>query len=557
MDYKRLFFIAGLVISGYLLLLQWSDFTSKPVADTTAQTSQQLPAPTLDDNDLPPLAANADPNVDQSELPRLDAASSSRPAQTSTTAASDMISVSTDTFNLRINPRGGDIEFLSLPKFPISLNNPDDPFVMLDTQSMTYVAQSGLVGNNQGQRPLFTSSSNQYRMQPGQPLEVVLTHEQADQVRIDKIFRFTPGSHAVDVEHRVTNLSQENQRFAQFGQIKRDGSPDPSSSGGFGLQSFVGFALSTDRNNYNKISFRKIRGNDIDEASRGGWIALMQHYFISAWIPGPDQQNQFYALPTNDGMYRGGFVGPSFELAPGQQERVAATFYSGPKDQPSLREIAPNLNLTVDYGWLFWIAQPLFWVLTFFQGFVGNWGLAIILLTFSVKALFFYPSAKAYRSMAKMRALAPKLQSLKEQIGDDRQKMGQEMMKLYKKEGVNPLGGCLPILIQMPVFIALYWVLMESVELRQSPFIFWIADLSIRDPFFILPILMGVSQYVQMQLGTKPQDPMQQKIFAMMPIIFTFMFMWFPAGLVLYWLTNNLLSIAQQWYINRTVKGAS
>lgn len=552
MDFKRLFFISGLVISGYLLLLQWSAFTDdKPQATTSVATADAIPS-----SDLPQLTSPATAVVSNNDdLPSLH---TTDPAPSGQLGRPTLIEVQTDTLMVRINPLGGDIEHISLIQYPVKLDQPDNPFVMLDTLQRTYVAQSGLIGPDgpdaQG-RPLYEVSQHRYVQQPGQPLEVVLVHEDQGK-RVEKIFRFAPQSYTIDVIHRVENQTDGALRMAKFGQIKRDDSPDPSSTGGFGLQSYLGFAISTSDNNYNKLSFRNLRKRDTNESTRGGWIALMQHYFVSAWVPEAEQQNQFYALPTNDGMYRGGFTSPMQTVLPGETLEFSSLFYSGPKDQPTLSEVAPHLNLTVDYGWLFWIAQPLFWVLTFFQGFVGNWGIAIILLTLSVKALFFYPSAKAYKSMAKMRALAPKLAQLKEQIGDDRQKMGQEMMKLYKKEGVNPLGGCLPILIQMPVFIALYWVLMESVELRQSPFFFWIADLSLRDPFFILPILMGVSQYVQMQLGTKPQDPMQQKIFAMMPVIFTFLFMWFPAGLVLYWLTNNLLSIAQQYVINRQVEAS-
>ncbi len=556
MDFKRLFFISGLVISGYLLLLQWVDYSERPPTHEAAELNQNLVVDTDTAAEVPQVELDSPTVTTQNDdLPTVQVTD---PVPSVAANQASHVEVVTDTMNLRINLVGGDIDFISLPQFPVSLDQPDVPFVMLDTRERTYVAQSGLVGPDgpdaQG-RTLYQVNQTRFEQLPNQPLEVVLTHETDDKV-VEKIFRFEPGSYSIEIEHQIQNRSEQALGMAKFGQIKRDQSPDPSSSGGFGLQSYLGFALSTDQDNYNKVSNRNLRRNAINESSRGGWIAFMQHYFVSAWVPPTNQQNQFYALPTNDGMFRGGFTGPVFNIAPGETATVGAVFYSGPKDQPSLREIEPNLHLTVDYGWLWWIAQPLFRVLTFFQGFVGNWGVAIILLTLTVKALFFYPSAKAYKSMAKMRALAPKLQQLKEQIGDDRQKMGQEMMKLYKKEGVNPLGGCLPILIQMPVFIALYWVLMESVELRQSPFFLWITDLSLRDPYFILPILMGASQYVQMKLGTQPQDPMQQKIFAMMPFIFTFLFMWFPAGLVLYWLTNNLLSIAQQWLINRQVEAS-
>jgi YidC/Oxa1 family membrane protein insertase len=285
---------------------------------------------------------------------------------------------------------------------------------------------------------------------------------------------------------------------------------------------------------------------------------MVQHYFISAWIPDANTTNTYrLGKSSNSNLYILGFTSNAIEIAPSSKSSIKSSFYAGPKDTEKLEKISPHLDLTVDYGWLWMIAKPLFWLLKSIHGFVGNWGLAIIGLTFAVKAVFFHLSATSYKSMAKMRKLAPKMQEIKERYGDDRQKMSQETMKLYQTEKVNPLGGCLPMLIQMPVFLALYWVLQESVELRHAPFFLWIADLSIKDPFFVLPIIYGITMWFMQKLNPQPADPMQARIMQMLPLVFTFMFLWFPAGLVLYWVTNNSLSMLQQYIITKQIDNTS
>jgi len=298
------------------------------------------------------------------------------------------------------------------------------------------------------------------------------------------------------------------------------------------------------------------KGN-LKENVTGGWVAWLQHYFVTAWIPNKGDANLVQTRKDSQGNYIIGFTGPTLTVAPGAKAEASATLYAGPKSQAVLKELSPGLELTVDYGILWFIAQPIFWLLQHIHSIVGNWGWSIIFLTMLIKGLFFPLSAASYKSMARMRAVAPKLAALKEQHGDDRQKMSQAMMELYKKEKINPLGGCLPILVQMPVFLSLYWVLLESVEMRQAPFMLWITDLSIKDPFFILPIIMGATMFIQQRLNPTPPDPMQAKVMKMMPIIFTFFFLWFPAGLVLYWVVNNVLSISQQWYITRKIEAAT
>jgi YidC/Oxa1 family membrane protein insertase len=322
-----------------------------------------------------------------------------------------------------------------------------------------------------------------------------------------------------------------------------------------GMNSYLGAAYSTPEARYEKIDFDTIQKRNFENReAQGGWIAIIQHYFVSAWAPPQNQQNLYYVTTDSRDRNVVAFAGPTSSVAPEGEATLSATLYMGPKVQDYLEQVAPNLKLTVDYGWLWFIANPLFWLLDKIHDIVGNWGWSIVLLTVLVKLVLFPLSAKAYKSMARMRKLGPEMQRLKEMYGDDRQKMSQEMMKFYQKEKINPLGGCLPILVQMPVFIALYWMLLESVELRHAPFIFWIQDLSVKDPYFILPILMGISMFVQQMLNPTPPDPMQAKIMKMLPIIFTFFFLWFPAGLVIYWVVNNIISVAQQYFITRSIE---
>jgi YidC/Oxa1 family membrane protein insertase len=342
-----------------------------------------------------------------------------------------------------------------------------------------------------------------------------------------------------------------------FAQIKRDAKePLGESSFSLGPQPYLGAALTTAENRYEKLEFDDLDEGNFQTSQQGGWIAFLQHYFLSAWIGNPEEINNYYGQRRNDGTYMVGFSGPLKEVAPGAVGEWSARFYAGPKDQKRLEEIAENLNLTVDYGFLWWIAVPLFYILDWFHSYVGNWGGAIILLTVLVKLVLYPLSAKSYKSMANMRRVAPQMKRLQERHADDRQKLSQEMMALYKKEKVNPLGGCLPMLLPMPIFLALYWVLFESVELRHAPFALWINDLAAMDPYFVLPLLMGGSMYLQQLMSPAVGDPMQVRMMRLMPVMFTVMFLFFPAGLVLYWLVNSVLSIAQQYYVIKQTEGA-
>jgi YidC/Oxa1 family membrane protein insertase len=373
-----------------------------------------------------------------------------------------------------------------------------------------------------------------------------------------KRYEFRPGDYLVDVSYEVRNNESRPVQASLFAQIKRD-SKEPSGSSSFSLgpQPYLGGALTTSESRYEKLEF-----DDLDEDGtyrvvvEGGWMAFLQHYFLSAWVANQEEANNYYGQRRTDGTYVFGYTGPLKTIASGGQGDWRTQFYAGPKDQKRLEEIAPNLNLTVDYGFLWWLAVPLFYVLDWLYAFAGNWGVAIILLTVLVKIVLYPLSAASYKSMANMRRVAPQMKRLQERYADDRQKLSQEMMNLYKKEQVNPLGGCLPMLLPMPIFIALYWVLFESVELRQAPFFLWINDLAAMDPYFILPLLMGGSMYLTQLLSPAVGDPMQVRMMKMMPIMFTVLFLFFPAGLVLYWLVNNVLGVAQQWYVIKQTERA-
>lgn len=563
MNMQRNILIAALLVITYLMVLQWNTDYGQPelpeavTSEQSAQPDVPSDVPAASAGDMAGVAADDVPDAVEpgvAEIPSAPAAAQNN---------GNLIKVATDTLLVAIDPRGGDLVDLSLPEYPVRKDRPDLPFPILErSASMTYVSQSGLVGKNgidarPGGRPLYTAAQQNYTLGDEDQVVVDLTFEEAG-VSYIKRFTFTRGKYLIDVDYLIDNQSGETWSAHLYGQIKRDKSPDPSSSSATGMATYLGAAYWSSDDSYTKVDFSDMDKAALKETVEGGWIAWLQHYFVSAWVPADDRQHVYRSSKDSAGNYIVGFTSPATVVPAGEQAVISADFYAGPKIQDRLEAISPGLELTVDYGFLWWIAQPLFWVLSFIHGFVGNWGWSIILLTLLIKLIFFPLSATSYRSMANMRRVAPKLAALKEQYGDDRQKMSQGMMELYKKEKINPLGGCLPILVQMPVFIALYWTLMESVEMRQAPWLGWITDLSLKDPYFILPILMGATMFIQQQLNPTPPDPMQAKVLKMLPIIFTFFFLWFPAGLVLYWVVNNILSIAQQWYITRQIeKGAA
>lgn len=562
MDITRYSLYIALAIITYLLLLAWQEdypplvddgSSSAEFGDLADVGSVDTNVSQANQNDIPadvPAAPTAQPAVQQAQA--VEAAVSNN--------TSTVVSVTTDTLELQIDLQGGDIIQLALPQYLKQLNVLDDPFVLMEqSRARSYVAQSGLIGRNgidSPSRASYQTSSDSFVMSDNDnELVVDLTTTNSDGVQIIKRYTFTRDSYLIDVSYIVNNNTSADFRANAFGQIKRDGFDDPSSAGGFG-RTYLGFVSTSEEDPYIEIEF-----DDIDDGSEsfettGGWIGFSQHYFISAWVPNAEALNRYTTRKNNLSQYFGEFTGAAFDVPANTTGEYSMQFYAGPKDQYVLADISPNLDLTIDYSFLWFLAAPIYWLLRQINSFIGNYGLSIIALTFVVKAFFYKLSETQYRSMAGMRRLMPKMQQLKESYGDDRMKLQQATMELYKKEKINPFGGCLPMLVQMPVFIALYWVLLESVELRHAPFMLWLHDLSVRDPFFILPLLMGATMYLQTSLSPAPADPMQAKVMKFMPVMMTVLFLWFPAGLVLYWLTNGLLGILQQWYITRKIEAA-
>jgi YidC/Oxa1 family membrane protein insertase len=546
MDVQRIILIGALCLISYLLVLQWNQDYGLPPETQEVTTSVSAYDSQPVNSELP----QAEETAQTGDVPAT--------AQQAATQA-QLISVKTDVLDVLIDTKGGDIIQVALPAYKATLGS-ELPFVLLEqTTNRTYVSQSGLVGKNgpdaspEG-RPTYTVAQNEFNLSDQDNLAVDLSFTDANGVVITKRYIFTKGSYEVGLEFVVNNQSQQQWSASLFGQIKRDRSEDPTSMTDMGMQSYLGAVFSTAEDPYQKIDFDDMDEEQFKKRSPDGWVAMSQHYFLSAWIPAPGAEYSYQSRKLN-GNYIAGFLSPDFLVNAGESKTVSANFYVGPKIQEYMEQAQENLKLTVDYGWLWWVASPLYWLLTKVYSFLGNWGLAIIGVTVLVKAALFHLNAKAFKSMAKMRKFGPEMQRMKEMYGDDRQKMSQEMMKLYQKEKINPLGGCLPIVAQMPVFIALYWVLMESVDLRHAEFLY-LADLSVKDPYFILPIIMGASMFIQQMLNPTPPDPMQAKIMKMLPIVFTFFFLWFPAGLTLYWVVNNVLSIAQQYVINKQIEGS-
>src|SRR5699024_3444909 len=463
--------------------------------------------------------------------------------------------------------------------YPKKVDTPEEPFVLMDN-SRQFVAQSGLLQaagvNQNNEAAQWQAEKSHYQLADGEEkLVVSLQQKQSNGATITRQLTFLRDNYLIKNKFVVDNSNAKGAlRTGLFGQIKRDGSSDPSKdTAGFApMPTYMGGAYWSPDKPYNKIKLSDMKDKNLGIEHNDGWIAFIQHYFLTAWVPNQGSKYKYsthYNKDKDEYILR--FVGPVKEVAEGQVAEFEADFFVGPKLQDELRAISPGLHMTVDYGWLWFISQPIFALLVFLQsgnvtvfgkdlslGFgVGNWGVAIILLTLIIKLLFFKLSATSYRSMARMRKAGPEMQRIRDEYKNDKQKQSMELMKLYKREKINPLGGCLPTLVQMPVFISLYYVLLESVELRQAPFFGWIQDLSLMDPFFILPLLMGASMFIQMRLNPAPQDPTQAQIMKWMPVAFTIFFLWFPAGLVLYWLTNNLLSIGQQWLITRSIERES
>lgn len=474
------------------------------------------------------------------------------------------IKLVSDNLELTISLNGGDIVDAKLLKIKKELDK-EDPFELLMTQpKFVYQAQSGLAGPDgidNASRPLYTADKTEYKMAEADNSVSASISLEKDGVTYVKTFSVDRNSYVVNVSYDIKNAGSKDLNLVMYGQLKQSVDNEAiQPSGGFGMvaSAYRGTAYSTDETRYEKTSLDDIASGDRFKVNtKNGWVAMIQHYFVSAWV-GSDSENGNVIYKNSgkkDEIAIIGIMSGNTKIAVGEQKTLSSKLWVGPKDQDVMNEVAENLGLTVDYGWLWFISKPLFKLLTFIQSFVGNWGLAIIVLTFIVRGVMFPLTKAQYTSMAKMRLLQPKIQEIRERYKDDRQKAGAETMKLYKTEKVNPLGGCLPLIIQMPIFIALYWTLMESAELRQSAFILWIKDLSVYDPFFVLPLLYGVSMFIMQKMSpTAVTDPLQKKIFMAMPFVFTFMFCTFPAGLTLYWLVSNCFTILQQVIIYRSLE---
>ncbi len=479
---------------------------------------------------------------------------------------SRIIQITTDLIKAQIDTRGGDLIRVELLKHPVSVDTPDVPFVLMHRDHPNlFVAQSGLIGKEReypNHNVEFSASRFEYQLGDDQNLDVILTWRAPDGVDYEKIYRFERDSYRIEVDFHITNNSDQPWTGFVYGQLKQTEIEQEGSLGFLGrIPSYNGAAIYTEEDKYDKIDYGEIQDESLNMTTTDGWVAMLQHYFVAAWLPMESDYYQLYSGVNNQTPkpeYRIGYkTTRPVTVHPGQTGVAPTALFVGPKEQVRLdRQNKNGLKLTVDYGWFTPLANPLFWLLSKIYGVTLNWGWAIILLTVLVKAVFYPLSAASYKSMAKMKKLQPRMATLKERYSGDKQKFQQEMMKLYKQEKVNPAGGCLPVLVQIPVFIALYWTLLESVELRQADFVWWLNDLSLPDPYFVLPIIMGLSMLAQHFLNPAPVDPIQKKIMTALPFVFTIFFLWFPAGLVLYWVVNNLLSIAQQYYITRKFQSA-
>ena len=472
--------------------------------------------------------------------------------------AGGAIEVKTDLLDIRINAEGGGIEYLALLDYPVSKKAPDEPVVLLKRQyDDFYVVQGGLLsksGETANHKTRFESERDRYALEGRDSLSVPLSWESEDGLRVIKTYTFYRGRYDADVDYTVINTGPAAWAGSAYAQINRT---EPRDNGSAFIYTYTGAVLSSPEQRYEKIDFGDIEEERLAADISNGWAAMLQHYFITALIPDSKEAKYHYYTLNPDNSYVIGAITPARSVAAGQRENFRQRLYFGPKLQKELARITDGLELTVDYGIFWFIAKPLFWVLDHIHTYTGNWGWSIVLVTLLLKLVFYHLSAAGYRSMANMRKVQPRLLSIRERYKSDRARQHQAMMALYKEEKINPLGGCFPVLVQIPVFISLYWVLLESVELRQADFVLWINDLSAPDPYFVLPLIMGATMFIQQKLNPAPMDPMQQKIMSILPVIFTVFFAFFPSGLVLYWVANNILSIAQQWMITRSIERAA
>jgi len=566
MDFQRLFLIGALVLVLTLLYQKWLMFESE-TADLQ-RSAQTLTAPTSG-GEAVTLEATAKTADVPSAPPAVVTESANASAPTIALAnhvpaanTRQRVEVITDLLRAELDTYGGDLRVLDLITYPEELEAPDVPFRLLtDSGPNLYWVQNGLLGSQSdlpNHHSEYTATNKRYVLDEGKDHIEVPLHIESDGVHYRKVYTFYRDSYYVDVRYEVqnnTNQKWQGYLYAQFVSTETSDDENTSFLGLGRLPSYTGGAIYTPEEKYTKIGFDDMREQPLVKNTTSGWVAMLQHYFVGALLAEKESQYEFYSLVNGTGATTQYSIGykhlTPLSVAAGRRGEINGRMFVGPKENKRLVEADRQLELAVDFGWLTPVSAPLFWLLTQIQRVVVNWGLSIVLLTALVKLVFFPLSAASYKSMAKMKKLGPRMKTLKERYGDDKQKFQQAMMEMYKKDKINPLGGCLPIVVQIPVFIALYWVLLESVELRQAPLALWIHDLSAPDPFYVLPILMGASMFAQQLLNPAPVDPMQANIMRILPIMFTLFFLWFPSGLVLYWLVNNLLSITQQWFVMR------
>lgn len=550
---QRIFLYAALFIVAFFLWQSWNKYNIelqnariKQVSTSSSSLSRQGLPETITTNDNTFANVPAAPHLKTDSEQTLAEVPSER-----------LIKVKTDVFDLSIDSQGGNIVSLNLIKYPVSLQQKNTPITLLSNKPENYyVSQSALMSKDgpdyKGKLALYQTSEKSYTMK-GDTLKVNLTWKNDKGIEVIKTYTFHKNSYLIDVSYQIINNSKSNWTGSFYAQLTRKPIKE-SGSHLFQIHPYFGAAYSSPDKRYNEISFKDMKSEPLNQSIKNGWAAMVERYFVSAWVPDPNTDFQYYSQVKANDLYSIGMYSQPITVAPGKIQTVNAKLYSGPEITSVLKNIAPGLEQTVSYGWLWFISVIVFWVMEKIYLVVGNWGWSIILVTVLIKLMFFPLSAKSYKSMARMRGLQPKIKALRERFSDDKQKQSQAMMELYKKEKVNPVGGCLPIIVQIPVFFALYMVLIESVQLRQAPWILWIHDLSVPDPYFILPVLMGVTMFVQQKLNPPPPDPTQAKVMMFLPVVFTVLFAYFPAGLVLYWVVNNALSILQQWHITRQVE---
>ena len=535
------------VIFGFSMVLLWDQWQIY-----NGQKATFFPKPTV--AAAPEVAGAASASVPSATAPAVAPAGPSQVpgvASAPVTTPRERIEISTDVLKLSFDSEGGTLVRSEFVKFS-DLNDSKKPFILLDeSKARVYVAQTGLIGGAFASHKTAMNFSGERALKDGQN-ELVLKFESADVggLKLVKTYTLTRGSYAIKVAHQVVNTGSTSATPQLYVQLVRDGNkPDGESSF---YSTFTGPAVYTDAKKYQKIEFTDIEKSkaEFEKTTQQGYVAMVQHYFASAWLLPENTARENFARKVDNNLYAVGMITPFSEVAPGQTKTLEATLFVGPQEEKMLELLAPGLELVKDYGWLTVLAKPLYWLLDRLYGFLHNWGWSIVALVFLLKLAFYWLNAKAYASMAKMKAINPKIMEMRERLKDNPQQMQQEMMRIYREEKVNPMGGCFPIMVQIPVFIALYWVLLSSVEMRNAPWIGWIHDLSAPDPYFILPVVMTLSTLLQTALNPAPPDPMQAKLMWFMPLIFSVMFFFFPSGLVLYWITNNILSIAQQWVIN-------